>query len=656
MIRAQQIIDKVFEARPRKKAAPKLQPLMNPDEMEDYVLTALGNSDLIRLLDMATRYDLCIRGKVTRTGHHYVHERSTDFEWDVEPYSTDLSDEDQAKLDGLVGSVTDKIKEEIVDINQKIYRALESAYDYERSDDNVAEIIANNDYTFNEAGERADEGDDEAEGGLFTYNQLSDDAKAEAREWYNSGNDSFQDEYYAEPVLDEWKAELDEMGFGDAEISYSGYSSQGDGASFTCSSFDFEKYARFFLSGKDKERGRPYTDELYADDYKREAEAARIAGQHIVAESDFGIDMDQFTKDVIYSDFSAIAAHDSYHQAPWEKLYKTDKMADDSKVFVRLRIFDAALDGAAGYVRVELFAQASEETTDSQRRANGGVTRKVKFFVPAGEKPKLISAIMDYWLNVKGAAERRDRLGKVKDPAKLCRSMAYQLSRMSGLWAKHYRGSRLSHLASVVRSWGREDKAVDYDKKLADWAAKHPEPSEEKLALRAEMKKWKAERDAAATQPPTQESNEDDLLGQLGAVATRGAVKNLGNTMLEQPVRYMSGARRYHWSSNTPDWRWNIAANVMVYDDQLPKQPWEASIKVYENQGGRTFMLETPVISDQEKNHFGINVQRMLPLLKDIAERSWDDEHQLLRELETVFNTSLRIRQFNKKIATFFEE
>src|SRR5512137_2997204 len=86
MIRAQQIIDRVFEARPRKKAVPPAtpepamaQPLMNPEEMETFALGALGFADYINMLDFIER-GADFGGVVTRHNHHYVHSKSVSFE------------------------------------------------------------------------------------------------------------------------------------------------------------------------------------------------------------------------------------------------------------------------------------------------------------------------------------------------------------------------------------------------------------------------------------------------------------------------------------------------------------------------------------------------------------------------------------------------
>ena len=93
-----------------------------------------------------------------------------------------------------------------------------------------------------------------------TFAQLSDRAKDHARSKYGGVLDS----HWSEHILDEWKAELEDMGFGRVVISFSGFYSQGDGASFTAESFDFEAYWNWFYgSHKSTEAGRPYTDGTY---------------------------------------------------------------------------------------------------------------------------------------------------------------------------------------------------------------------------------------------------------------------------------------------------------------------------------------------------------------------------------------------------------
>jgi len=54
-----------------------------------------------------------------------------------------------------------------------------------------------------------------------------------ARQWLQEL--AVMDEFWSEDTLEEWKTALSQIGFANAEIAYSGFWSQGDGASFTAS-------------------------------------------------------------------------------------------------------------------------------------------------------------------------------------------------------------------------------------------------------------------------------------------------------------------------------------------------------------------------------------------------------------------------------------
>lgn len=79
---------------------------------------------------------------------------------------------------------------------------------------------------------------------VYTYDELPNDAaKSKARDWFNEGH---YDNFWAECVIEHLQAEkLPALGFDNTVISYSGFSSQGDGASFTCF-IDFLKYCEAF--------------------------------------------------------------------------------------------------------------------------------------------------------------------------------------------------------------------------------------------------------------------------------------------------------------------------------------------------------------------------------------------------------------------------
>lgn len=75
---------------------------------------------------------------------------------------------------------------------------------------------------------------------LYTYDELSDDAKSKARDWWRDVSQQSGDQFYAEWVQDDFERVCDTLGIdldtvrGDKRkaIFWSGFWSQGDGASF----------------------------------------------------------------------------------------------------------------------------------------------------------------------------------------------------------------------------------------------------------------------------------------------------------------------------------------------------------------------------------------------------------------------------------------
>ena len=93
---------------------------------------------------------------------------------------------------------------------------------------------------------------------IYKYSELSDKAKTRAKDYFI--------ENWLEP--DEWanldfhKQELEEKGFSDPQIFYSGFCSQGDGASFTCKSIDLELFMKTYnMNSK--------TDKMLLQAYKK---------------------------------------------------------------------------------------------------------------------------------------------------------------------------------------------------------------------------------------------------------------------------------------------------------------------------------------------------------------------------------------------------
>lgn len=197
-----------------------------------------GFTELAQLVDWGV---LSLSGRVTRVSHRYVHERSTtcdlegSFDWpdDMPDEQCDAEDE---RLIGDIRNLEADINERMVGWNHEMYRELEAAYDDHNSDEQVAENIEANGYEFNAEGRRED-------GTGITYEQLDDDAKERARNWWREAG--ADDNYWSEPVVAEWKWLLDQKGFYGVEINWTGFWSQGDGASFTATSIDFAKYFHF---------------------------------------------------------------------------------------------------------------------------------------------------------------------------------------------------------------------------------------------------------------------------------------------------------------------------------------------------------------------------------------------------------------------------
>lgn len=228
---------------------------LDPHELDMMVSRTIRFGDVYRLkgwLDQLDKENLYTDGSVERHSNHYVHEKTTDFEFNVDleaatKQGVDITPEEKGYGYALVDKAVEDISQIVIHINRAIYKSLEAEYTYQFQGEGAIESIRANNYTFNAEGERKDEGDTDDEGNevqVFTYDQLPDDqAKEKAVEWYGSDT---SDDFWSEYTLDDWKEFLTDMGFGydtdHVEIGYSGFWSQGDGASFTCKTFDFAKF------------------------------------------------------------------------------------------------------------------------------------------------------------------------------------------------------------------------------------------------------------------------------------------------------------------------------------------------------------------------------------------------------------------------------
>jgi len=98
----------------------------------------------------------------------------------------------------------------------------------------------------------------------FTFDELSPEARGKAVEDFVS---SLWDDWHSDTV-EEWQGKLVEKGFSNPEIQWSGFWSQGDGASFSCSFHLVGDNAKQFLSEVDKTKALVFWTELRLDGHR----------------------------------------------------------------------------------------------------------------------------------------------------------------------------------------------------------------------------------------------------------------------------------------------------------------------------------------------------------------------------------------------------
>jgi 8-oxo-dGTP pyrophosphatase MutT (NUDIX family) len=229
---------------------------------DDFDMKEVTGGAFDELAQLVASGVLDLSGKVERGSSRYVHERSTTFElYNSYNWPDDMPQEEreaeEVRIDKLISELEKYVSERIVAWNHKIYQELEKDYEWAYEDENIADTLEANDYHFTEDGERDDEGP-------FTYQQLQPDAQEAARQWWKDANE--QDNWWSESTIAEWKWLLDQKGFLGVEIAFSGFWSQGDGASFEAKRFD----AAQFFKGVDPldfpEQDREQMSESQEDD------------------------------------------------------------------------------------------------------------------------------------------------------------------------------------------------------------------------------------------------------------------------------------------------------------------------------------------------------------------------------------------------------
>jgi hypothetical protein len=239
---------------------------------------------ILRNLDQG----IYLHGSVYRDTHHYSHSRSVSMDLNVEIDPEFEEKFGEKKIDNAVQRLKSEMEEHIVDLGDSFYRLLEKEYDYATSDEAIIESLDANEWYFNpETGEEVDVvsgldvqqlkpdiqkkviagfkdlvmRDDNAvliylhdKGIRFLptgavapkpegvkISEIED--KSLVQTILDKHRDyNVQDEYWYEGTIEWCKTYLEAMGFNNPEVNFSGFSSQGDGASFTCKSIDFKKY------------------------------------------------------------------------------------------------------------------------------------------------------------------------------------------------------------------------------------------------------------------------------------------------------------------------------------------------------------------------------------------------------------------------------
>jgi len=233
----------------------------------DDVKDAGQPGDYGEAMDLMNRGLLEVSMVVSRSGRYY-HERSTGVDYEIQFYLDEAQPDLEQRIEALFENVYKALKERMVDWNKKIYSELEASYESMFEDDYVEEEIRANERTYDEEGE--DDGD-------IPYDQLSPEAQEHARESWKNATREDPDDFWSEHVIAEWKWLLTNKGFGNIEINWSGFYSQGDGASFTGKVVDWVK----FFQGPDPlefpEQEREQIDEGLEDedDFKDLASSER---------------------------------------------------------------------------------------------------------------------------------------------------------------------------------------------------------------------------------------------------------------------------------------------------------------------------------------------------------------------------------------------
>lgn len=190
---------------------------------------------------LAAEPDEYLEFEISRTSSRSVHEhtltvdyRYFDFDEDNNRELAQLGIPDVEALNKDVDLLGDECLEIVKELSVALYASLEEDYTSLTGDESVGESLEANEVTFDEDGDPDPDGE-------FGFEQLSAESKTKALEVNRDWNISDPD--WHEATWEMWKEDLEAAGFEDVEMRYSGFWSQGDGASITCT-IDARKFLK----------------------------------------------------------------------------------------------------------------------------------------------------------------------------------------------------------------------------------------------------------------------------------------------------------------------------------------------------------------------------------------------------------------------------
>lgn len=225
----------------------KLGTIFSPEKMNQFVQQSMTWGWLFRLNTLIEKYGYSLIASVDRINRHYSHSRTVRADVTLVGAGEDpdtgepVPEAIDTEAENLADTFENMLGEFVVDFSNNLYRRLEKEYEYQFWGEGAEESIRANEYEFDEDGNRSD-------GGGYTYDQLEASAKERAKQWWAEG--SGDDNWWYETTLDEAKEGLSKIGFSDPDISFSGFGSQGDGASFTSKYLDVDDFTQAAVTGK----------------------------------------------------------------------------------------------------------------------------------------------------------------------------------------------------------------------------------------------------------------------------------------------------------------------------------------------------------------------------------------------------------------------